>query len=439
MRVLLVANCGSDGILDIAIRMQEHGHKVKLFYRKDGHAMNVGKGLVDVVDDWQGWMRWADIVFLADNTKGMKEMDAWRKKGSLIIGASPESAAWELDRTLGQQVFVRNKIPVPPYKEFSDYDVAIAYVKKTMAAYVSKPCGDEPDKSLSYVAKSPADLIYMLERWKKASKLKGKFILQEKVTGVEMAVGGWFGPGGFNEGWCENFEFKKLMNDDKGPATGEQGTILRYVRKSKLANEVLAPLEDELDRLDYCGYVDVNCIIDDDGNPWPLEFTMRPGWPTFNIQQALLEGDSAEWLALLSEGRDAKPWRLSTVASGVVLAIPDYPYSRATAKEVEGIPVYGMKPSMMGNLHPCAMQQGPAPMEVNGKIISQNMWVTAGDYVLVATGVADTVSGASRRAYSILNRLEIPNSPFYRTDIGARLKKQLPIIQSKGYASGLTY
>lgn len=439
MKILVVDTRDAAGTLDPILRWQEDGHKVRWYFPNTPKNFNIGKGLAERIDDWRTSMRWADVVFVTDNTHYLKELDEWRKQGIPIVGASPQSADWELNRTLGQEVFKRNHIPVPPYREFSDYDAAIAYVKKTMQAYVSKPCGDEPDKSLSYVAKSPADLIFMLERWKKLQKLKGKFILQEKVAGCEMAVGGWFGPGGFNEGWCENWEFKKLMNDDKGPATGEQGTVLRYVSKSKLAKLVLEPLEDELDRLNYCGYVDVNCIIDDAGDPWPLEFTMRPGWPTFNIQQALLKGDSAEWLAHLSSGRDVKPWKLSDVALGAVLAIPDYPYSNRPRTELEGIPIYGMKSSMMANLHPCAIMQGVAPTEVNGKIINSPMWVTAGDYVLVASGTGSTISAASRQAYAILEKLEIPNSPFYRTDIGRRLKKQLPSVQAKGYATGLVY
>ena len=36
-----------------------------------------------------------------------------------------------------------------------------------------------------------------------------------------LAVGAWLGPEGFTKGWCENFEFKKLMNGDLGVATGE--------------------------------------------------------------------------------------------------------------------------------------------------------------------------------------------------------------------------
>jgi phosphoribosylamine--glycine ligase len=172
------------------------------------------------------------------------------------------------------ETFEAHGIPVPDYREFSNFDQAIAYVKKEDRPFVSKPSGDA-DKALSYVAKSPADLVYMLERWKKSSKLKPPFILQEKIDGIEMAVGGWLGPHGFNKGWLENFEFKKLCNGDLGCATGEQGTVLRYVAKSKLAKQVLAPFADTLVDAGYTGYVDVNCIIDESGQPWPLEFTMR--------------------------------------------------------------------------------------------------------------------------------------------------------------------
>ena len=157
----------------------------------------IGKGLVQVVDDWRPWMRWADLVIMGDNTKYLREIDAWRSRdGIKIIGATAESAQWELNRTYGQKIFEDHGIDVVPYKEFSDYDKAIEYVKKEDRRFVSKPCGDEPDKSLSYVSKSPEDMVFMLGRWKKRSTLKGKFILQDFIPGIEMAVGGFFGPGG---------------------------------------------------------------------------------------------------------------------------------------------------------------------------------------------------------------------------------------------------
>lgn len=436
MKLLIVDKGGL--ALDLAIRAQRDGHEVKHFVRQDARTLNIGKGMVERVPDFRPWLRWADLIFASENTMYLRELDAARAEGMLVIAASQDSALWEIDREAGMALFRKHKVPVPEYQMFNDYDKAIAYVKKENRRFVSKPCGSD-DKSLSYVAKTPADLIYMLERWKKAGKLKGTFILQEFVGGVEMAVGGWFGPGGFNIGWCENFEFKKLMDGDKGVATGEQGTVVRYVRRSKLAEKVLAPLEPALEKAGYVGYIDVNCIIDDKGDPWPLEFTMRPGWPTFNIQQALHEGDCVEWMRDLAMGKDARAACLDTIALGVVLSVPDYPYSRLTGKDVAGIPIYGLTPSLWRHTHACEMMFADAPLEIDGEIVTTPMPATAGDYVLVMSSSGATVREAKLRAYRRLDRLTVPNSPMYRTDIGDRLAKQLPLIQARGFATGMLF
>jgi phosphoribosylamine--glycine ligase len=445
MRLLLVDNAGL--MTDFALRCQDAGHEIRWYIRQTRTTEGIGKGLLvgknRMVDDYQPWARWADLIMLADNVRYLHDMERWRQEGIPVVGACVESAAWETDRHAGQKILKSVGIKVPPYKMFDDYDRAIAYVKREGRAFVSKPCGDEEDKSLSYVAKSPADMAYMLERWKKNHRHKDAFILQERVNGIEMAVGGWFGPNGFLPGWHENWEFKKLMAGDTGPATGEMGTIIRAVPKSKLADLVLKPVEQKLADLDYVGYVDVNCIIGEDGTPWPLEFTMRPGWPTFNIQMAMLKDgeDPANWLFELAEGQSCDPFRMNEVACGVVMAIPDFPFSRFTRKDVHGIPIYKLnnKNRYRRNLHPCEVQQGEAPTDVNGKVVTLPCLTTAGDYLLVGSGVGLSVREARQRAYRALESLEVPNSPFWRPDIGQRLKKQLPTLQSLGFAKGLAF
>lgn len=438
-RLLVIGTTGDYGDLDICVRAQEMGWDVRWFFLPTDRTKDIGKGLVQRVDDWRKWVRWATLVLSTDNTKYTIELERFRKEGVMIVGATPETAAWEMNRTLGQKIFKRAGIDTLPYKEFSDYDQAIAYVKRENRRFVSKPCGDEPDKSLSYVAKSGPDMVFQLMKWKKQQKLKSSFIIQDFTPGVEMAVGGWFGPGGFNEGWLENWEEKALMAGGMGPSVGESGTTMRYVKKSKLADKVLKPCEDAIEAAGYIGYIDVNCIIDDEGKPWPLEWTCRPGWPTLNIQQELHEGDFIEWLADLCEGRDSRRLLLDKVALGVVLAIPEYPYNKTPIEKMVGVPVYGLSPSLMSHVHPCQMMWGPAPQEINGKIVEAPMMLTAGDYVLVASGAGDTVREARTKAYRTLEHLKAPSSPFWRPDIGMRLKKQLPEIQAKGYATGMEF
>lgn len=350
---------------------------------------------------------------------------------------------WETNRQLGQKILRSCGIPIIPSREFSDYDVAIAHVKKSMKRYVSKPTGDNSsasDPGLSYVSSGPDDMVFMLERWKRLNKLKTPFVLQEFVPGIEMSAAGWFGPGGWNEGFEEAFEHKKFMNDDLGPATGEQGTVMRYVRQSKLARKVLMPLTEQLEKAGYVGDIAVNCIIDEKGQPWPLEFTTRLGWPAFNLQCALCQGDMAQCLMDLATGTDSRQILLGKICVGVVMSIPDYPYSHLTRREVVGIPIYGAtRESLWRHVHPCEMQMCEAPVSVDGTLCSLPQPATAGDYVLVMTATAETVRDASLTAYRRLGRLQVPNSPMYRTDIGKRLAKQLPTLQKQGYATGLAY
>lgn len=438
MRLLVIDPLGN--ALDVAIRAQSDGHDVKYFVRSKEATKNIGIGLVERVDDFRPWIVWADVVFAADNTVYVRDLSNARSAGHRgIICGNESTVEWEIARARGQAVFTVAGVPTIPFRQFSDYDAAIQYVKKEDRRFVSKP-DDEENKALSYVASSPEDMVFMLERWKKLGKLKSTFILQDHVSGCEMAVGAFYSKKtGFGT-WCENWEFKKLMNNDLGVATGEQGTVLRFVSKSLLAKRVLAPLERQLEKEDYIGYIDVNCIIDEKGTPWPLEFTMRPGWPTFNIQLALVKGDSVSWLKDLCDGKRSEPWIMDRIAVGVVLSIPDYPYSNFTKKEIVGIPIYGIKPALWHHLHAGEMMLlNDAPIRVKDQVIYGPCPATAGDYVLIMTATADTVKDAANTVYRRLESLKVPNSPMYRTDIGRRLGKQLPLIQKQGYASSMIY
>lgn len=435
MKILCIDATAS--FLDFAMRCEAMGHEVRVFMGpcKDGSRYPVGDGLLTKVPEWQGSMRWADLIITSDNVKYLKEMESYRRAGYPIFGPNMEVTDWELERGTGQDIFEDHGIKCLPSTIFKTYDEAIEFLNKNPEGrYVSKPTGDA-DKALSYVSKSSQDMMFMLNHWKRKQISKVPFLFQEFRPGIEMAVGGWVGRDGFLSHFLENFEFKKLMNDEVGVNTGEMGTAMKYVtaEESLLARTVLLPLEAALIRSGYTGYIDVAVIIDKKGNPWPLEFTSRPGWPLFQIQQAL-HSDPCQWMLDALNGKDTfKPF--DDIAIGVVVTMPDFPYSHMTRKEVTGFPVWGITTKNRFNVHPCEMMLGEAPVLENGKIKTKQMMVTAGDYVLVVTGTEPTISEAKDSAYDVLRQLEIPNSPIYRTDIGCRLEKQIPELQSLGYAT----
>jgi phosphoribosylamine--glycine ligase len=446
---ILVIDVASNA-LDLCQRWQAAGHEVKWYDkpRADGGVRRAGEGLVEKIRDFdelrKKWIGWADMIYTPDNTCYLDLLEPYRRIGYPIFGCNLEAVEMELDREHGQRVMAEYGLKTIPGKTFHDYDTAAAYVKKEAKAFVSKPSGDG-ERAMSYVSNNAADLVYMLQRWKgvdkyrKAARDEG-FILQEKVNGVaEMAVGGWFIPGvGFSKaGWVENFEHKSLFAGDLGVATGEMGTIVRVVKKSKLADLVLKPVADHLHKIGYIGYVDVATIIDDKGVPWPLEFTMRDGWPIRHNLTSLIIGDQAQWMKDACDGKDTLKIRTDVVSASVVMALPDFPYSHVTNRDLCGIPVYGAED--MEHLHWSEVMMGVAPRGVNGKVVDLPGPVTAGDYTLVATGEGATVSGARRSVYAAIKKVKIPNSPFYRIDIGSKMKKQLPILQAMGFATGMEY
>ena len=425
--------------LPFSFAAKRAGHDVLLWQAPEkGKPSLIGDGIVPKVADWKSKMNWADLIVMTDNSKYGAAIEPYFKKGFPIFGCNEKAAALELDREVGQKVLEDAGIECLPFETFTSYDKAIAYVKRTGKTYVSKPWGGNPDKSLSYVSKSPADMIYKLERWKSTQALKGKFLLQECIDGVEMAVGGWFGPGGWCEPLNENWEEKRLMNEGLGVNTGEMGTVMRYTKKSALFDDVLKPCTDALADLGYVGYVDMNCMVDDKGTPWPLEFTMRFGWPHFNLCMSLHKGDPVEWMAGLLEGRDLLRVR-DDVCVGVVMAHGDYPYGNFTQEEVSGYPLTGVKPLTLDRLHLSSVMRAEAPVMVGSSVETRTTYCTAGEYVAVATGLGPSVEAAREACYDLAWSIEFPSNRMFRTDIGCRLEDGLKKLQRHGYAKGMRY
>lgn len=439
MKILVISMDSVAEGLAFALRCVKAGHAVRMYLSPSANK-TAGDGFkgVEKVSEWQTSVNWADLIVPTGNHDFMPALDRARKFGAAVFGPSAKSAALEIDRAAGMKFLKDRGIDVPAYKTFKTLDDAAAHVKKTGERYVFKTLGDEDDKSLSYCAKSAADMLARIERWKKLGmKLSGPCMLQEFIEGIEFAVSAWMGAGGFVGEPNENFEHKKLLSGDCGPNCGEAGTVLAYTEKSKIFELVLKPLEDVLVDLGHLGGVDVNCIIDEKGKAWPLEFTMRLGWPAFNIMCALHQGDPAHWMLDACHGEDTLEVS-HKVAVGVVLAQPDYPYSNLTKKETDGIPIYGVTDKNKQYIAPQSVKVVSMPHMDGEKLTEKPTWASAGDYLAVVTGSGRTVKQASERAYATLKELHVPDG-MWRDDIGEGLKEKIPKLHALGFATGFEY
>lgn len=433
---LLVIDIDRSGV-DICLRAQWAGHDVR-HYIAPSKRPNVGRGLTTRVADWRKHMDWADLILTTGSAKYGWEMEDYYEAGYPIFGSNEDSAEWELDRCVGMEILRKHGIDCPGYRKFDDFDTAIAHVRATKASYVCKPVG-EANRALSYVGKGCDDMVSQLRR---AKRMHGRpdqpFILQEKKEGVEVAVAGWFGPSGWVGGWEENFEHKKLFAHDLGINTGEMGTVMKYVEKSALADAMLKPLTSALHALKFVGNIDVNLIIDDAGNLWPLEFTMRLGWPAFYLHTHMHKGDPIQWMRDLIDGKDSLQYS-SDICVGVCVVGPGFPHIHLPHEEVEGIPLFGINPDNIDRIHLMEVMAGKEDCCENGKWEERELFVTAGEWLATVCGTGSTVRRAQKQAYDTIKEMVIPNSPAYRHDIGDRLGDHLKVLKKLGYCKEWDY
>ena len=429
----------ADGVgLDFALRCEEKGHKVKLFQKKhsDGSRDRTGDGLIEKVSDWEKWAVWADLIFPTVNTFAMDRLEYLRGVRRFpIFGPSKASADLEINRKLGMDKLEEYGIECPPYKMFPTLDACEAYCwKHGNERWVFKTLGSDDDKSMSYVAKDAADMITTIRRWKKKGvKLKGQCMLQTFIPGVEVGVSAWMGMDGFLKPRGENFEHKKLMSSDYGPNTGEMGTVMWYTEKSKLSKMVLDPVEKYLMQIGHRGDIDVNCIVDEKGKAWPLEFTSRAGWPAFFIMCSQHE-EPVQWMIDAMQGRDTL--KVSEDAYvGVVMAQPPFPNKGGDKQSAIGNPILGITVENWPNIHLAQAMLGKGVDMENGKPVDKDMLLTSGEYPLVLTGSGKTIKAARKEVYGLCKEISVPNK-MVRDDVG-ECEDKLAALQKFGYATGV--
>ena len=433
---VLILNMDSVGEgLAFAVRCTKAGHSVRLWLSKENN-MSTGSGFpgIEIIDNWVASIKWADLVFPTGNHDLMPRLAAIKARGVDIYGPSPSSAGLEIKRSEGMEFLEDHGIDVPEYKTFSTLNDAESFIRKDKGRWVFKTLGDEDDKALSYCSKSAADMVERIRHWQAIGlELKGPCMLQTFIDGIEFAVSRWMGTKGFIGKFNENFEHKKLLSGNVGPNCGETGTVQKYVDESALGEEMLLPLEKALIKMGHLGDIDVNCIIDNDGRAWPLEFTSRPGWPAFNIMLVEHIGDPVQWMLDACHGKDTLNCS-DDVAVGVVIAQPDFPYSKLTKKHTDGMPINGINRKNQNYIHPQSIKVGKSAMMEGEEIKESDAWLTTGDYIAVVTGTGDSVQKATKRAYNTVKQLHVPDM-IYRDDIGEDLGPKIENLQNYGYAT----
>jgi phosphoribosylamine---glycine ligase len=339
-----------------------------------------------------------------------------RRDGFNVIGGSGLGDRLENDREYGQSVLRSVGLRTARSREFTNFDEACDFVEKTRGRYVFKLNGSEWSSTRGYVGamENGQDMLALLRATQRTWPAGDppSFVLMDHVSGVEVGVGAFFDGERFLTPANLDWEHKRFFPGDIGELTGEMGTVVTYRGAERMFNDSLARLAPLLRESGYCGYINLNTIVNEDGI-WPLELTCRFGYPGFPILDSLHRcGWDRIFRSLIQRDGQCFPTR-DGYSVGVVITVPPFPYAHGYDTLGKGRPICfadGLDESDRQSLH-------------YGEVDTRDgQLVTAGmiGYIMVVTGVADTIEAARKTAYARVRKVIIPNSR-YRNDIGVRL------------------
>jgi phosphoribosylamine---glycine ligase len=216
----------------------------------------------------------------------------------------------------------------------------------------------------------------------------------------------------FLEPACLDWEHKRFFPGDLGELTGEMGTVVTYSRSKRFFNRTLAKMRPLLRKHGYCGYINLNTIVNED-SIWPLEFTCRFGYPGYAILDALQKTSWADLFRAMLTRSAVRFDTESGFAVGIVITTPPFPYYRDTVPVPVGLPVLfdsDLSPAELRHVH-----YGEVALQ-NGVLVTSG----ASGYTLVVTGTGETIEAARNAANALADKIAVADAR-YRRDIGTRL------------------
>jgi phosphoribosylamine---glycine ligase len=401
------------------LRLANEGHDVRISI---GEPLCQGTlaGMAKRTADWKADLPWImeagpDGFVIFENASLGGQQDELRRQGYQVIGGCSWGDRLENDRKFAQDVLGSLGMPVAPMHAFDALADAQRFVECHPARYVLKFSGDEFAAGDNYVGQmnDGRDVLAVLAaRFQQHKKERMRFVLMSHVLGVEMGVGAYFDGTRFLTPACLDWEHKKFFPGGLGELTGEMGTVVTYERTGLFFRKTLERLGPLLKAHGYCGYINLNTIVNADGI-WPLEFTCRFGYPGYAILDPLQQ---TPWASLFKSMVAQDGGGFKTRAGfcvGIVLTTRPFPYARTMVPEPVGLPILfegELTERDRDNLH-------------FGEVgLDGSQLVTSGchGWTMVVTGTGPTIAEAQSEAYRLAARVVIPDVR-YRNDIGAKL------------------
>jgi phosphoribosylamine--glycine ligase len=333
--------------------------------------------------------------------------DSLREAGFAVFGPNAAAAQLEGSKGFTKDLCEANGIPTARYVRADSAADALAALADFTIPVVIKADGlaagkgvtvalsrDEAEQAIAAAGDSPLVIEEFLE-----GEEASLFALVDGETAVPFATAQ---------------DHKRVGEGDTGPNTGGMGAyspapVLTAELESRAMDEIVRPTAKAMAQAGtpFSGVLYAGLMLTAEG-PKLIEYNARFGDPECEAIMPRVEGDFAELLLAVAEGRLAgiDPPRLSDQSAvTVIVAARGYPGTPASggqirqveaAEQVEGVTVFHA-----------------------GTGRDSSGLVARGGRVLAVTAIADTFANARARAYRAVDQIDYADG-FHRRDIGWR-------------------
>ena len=333
-------------------------------------------------------------------------VDRFREAGLKIFGPTKAAAEIEASKDFAKRLMVKYDVPTAGYETFTNYDEAIAYVRKGSLPTVLKYDGLAAGKGV-VIATTMEEAEETLKDMLLDTKFgEGRVVIEEFLTGEEFSLM-CFVAGNKICPMPVAQDHKRAYDNDEGPNTGGMGayTELPFITAEDHAyamDKIMQRVADAMveEGTPFTGVLYGGLMKTPNGIK-VIEFNARFGDPETEVVLPRLKSDAIDiFMAVANNEQPEAEWSEGATL-GIVLASKGYPGSYDKGFAIRGVEGVESKVYHMGT----AMKDGEL--------------VTAGGRVMIVVAEAPTLREAQQKAEADVQRIECDNL-FHRTDIGAK-------------------
>ena len=341
-------------------------------------------------------------------------VDRFNELGLRCFGPSAAAARLEGSKAFTKDFLARHGIPTAAYRNFTDLDEALGYIRDRGAPIVIKADGLAAGKgvivatTLQEAERTATDMLGN----NKFGTAGARIVIEEFLEGEEASFI-VITDGSHTLPMATSQDHKARDEGDVGPNTGGMGAyspapVVTPAVERRIMDRVIRPTLEgmQADGNAYLGFLYAGLMITADGTPKVIEFNCRFGDPETQPIMARLKSDLVALCNATLDGtlgEHVAEWD-SRASLGVVMAAGGYPERYAKGKVIAGL-------DDAVSASQKVFHAGTA--RDNGSV------VTSGGRVLCVVGLGDTVAEAAAKSYEAVERINWEDA-YFRRDIGHR-------------------